>query len=160
MPAHSPALLQSTAHRLKGVGERIRSRRKSLKVSAATAAEAASMSRATLHRVESGDPSVTMGAYLNALAALGLAFDIADERAQVSAPASDSKLPAAIRVADYPQLRSAAWQLAADVLLTPEEALGIYERNWRHLDRDAMDEREADLLAALIRGPGKGHLLV
>lgn len=34
------------------------------------------MSRVTLHRIERGEPSVTMGAYLNALAVLGLDFEI------------------------------------------------------------------------------------
>lgn len=118
------------------------------------------MSRATLHRVEAGDPSVTMGAYLNALAALGLVLDVAEEPAQTPAPAIEAAMPSAVRVADYPQLQRAAWHLAADATLTPGEALGVYERNWRHLDRQAMDEREAALLEALIRGPGKGHLLV
>jgi len=36
-------------------------KRKALRVSATVAAEAAGMSRVTLHRIEKGEPSVTMG---------------------------------------------------------------------------------------------------
>jgi transcriptional regulator with XRE-family HTH domain len=67
---------------------------KALKVSATTAAEAAGMSRMTLHRIERGEPSVTMGAY-------------------------------------------------------------TYERNWRHVDKSALDANERQLLADLARALGR-----
>ncbi|MGH8034803.1 MAG: helix-turn-helix domain-containing protein, partial [Lysobacterales bacterium] len=66
MPAHTPAITNATAERLTKLGKQIRAHRKSLRINATTAAEAAGMSRVTLYRVESGEPSVTMGAYLNA----------------------------------------------------------------------------------------------
>ena len=107
------------------------------------------MSRVTLHRIERGEPSVTIGAYLNALAVLGLDFEIlapaADEREK-----ADRKgwIPARIRLDEYPQLKQLAWQVQIDTL-TPAEALSIYTRNKRHIDERAMDERERDLLKAL-----------
>ena len=47
--------------------------RKKRRISTASMAERAFLSRSTLARMEKGDPSVSMGAYLSALAILGLA---------------------------------------------------------------------------------------
>lgn len=107
------------------------------------------MSRVTLHRIERGEPSVTIGAYLNALAVLGLDF-------KVHVPATTDRendyrkgwIPARIRLDEYPQLKQLAWQVHADTL-TPTEALSIYARNKRHIDDRAMVERERDLVTAL-----------
>lgn len=44
----------------------------SVRVTAIACAEAAGMSRVTLHRIEKGNPSVTIGAYINVATALGL----------------------------------------------------------------------------------------
>ena len=74
MPAPSPFTTEEVVTRLGAIGACIRAQRKALHVSATTAAEAAGMSRVTLHRIERGEASVTMGAYLNATAALGLAL--------------------------------------------------------------------------------------
>jgi transcriptional regulator with XRE-family HTH domain len=145
------------AEKLKALGEKIRAHRKALRVSATTAAQAAGMSRVTLHRIENGEPSVTMGAYLNAMAALGLDFGI------LGAPAADKNaderkdwIPARIRLADYPQLKQLAWQVHGTDALTPAEALSIYERNWRHLDVAAMEPRERNLVDALRLALGEG----
>jgi transcriptional regulator with XRE-family HTH domain len=147
MPARPPVITSTTAKKLESLGQRIRVHRKALHVSATVAAEAASMSRVTLHRIEHGEPSVTMGAYLNAIAALGLDFGIVttDRR-------DDNRkgwIPARIRLPDYPQLKQLAWQVHGIDELTPVEALGIYERNWRHLDFAVMEPRERDLIDAL-----------
>ena len=162
MPSTAPPVAQGAGRRLEAFGQRIHARRKALKISATTTAEAAGMSRMTLHRIERGEPSVTMGAYMNALAALGLDVDViapADAAATKPAPpASASTPPGAIRIADYTQLRRLAWQLPADAELTPEEAWGIYERNWRHADTSALDPRERQLLADLARALGRRPL--
>lgn len=163
MPATSPRLADATATQLGAIGQCIRARRKSLRVSATTAAEAAGLSRVTLHRIERGEPSVTIGAYLNAMAALGLTMDIAPQPPSARAPDAQPgapALPARIRLADYPQLRQLAWHIPGATELTAEEALGLYERHGRHIDRAALAPREKELLDALARGPGKGHLLV
>ena len=101
---------------LKALGAQIRARRKALGVSATVTAEAAALSRVTLHRIEKGTPSVAMGAWANVCAALGMAL---------------------------------AWQVQGTDWLAPLEAHGIYERNARHLDSAALDERERTLMEAL-----------
>ena len=78
MPAKAPPMGDLLATRLRALGERIRAQREQQKVSATTTAEAAGMSRVTLHRIERGEPSVTMGAYLSAMAAVGLDLALAD----------------------------------------------------------------------------------
>ena len=152
MPAKSPHASLATADNLSAIGAQIRAQRKALHISATVAAEAAGMSRITLHRIENGEPSVTMGAYLNALAALGMALSINPPNApahQLDDEARRGWLPARIRLADYPQLKLLAWQLKGTDTLTPQEALGIYERNWRHLDMPALIPHEQDLIDTL-----------
>ena len=58
-------------------------------------------------------------------------------------------IPARIPLADYPQLKQLAWQIHGTEYLTPSEALSIYERNWRHLDLVAMEDREKNLIEGL-----------
>jgi transcriptional regulator with XRE-family HTH domain len=60
----------------------IRAHRKRLGVNGTTTAEAAGMSRVTLYRIERGEPSVTMGAYIGALDALGLELEVVDPHAK------------------------------------------------------------------------------
>lgn len=160
MPAHSPAVATTAVDSLVRLGQQIRARRKSLRVNATATAEAAGMSRVTLHRIEHGEPSVTMGAYVNAMAALGLEFGILSP----STPAADTTediregwIPARIRLADYPQLKQLAWQVHGTDTLTPVEALGIYERNSRHLDLQTLELREQHLIEALRLALGDGR---
>ena len=158
MPAKTPPVEDRTLALLKRLGARLRAHRKRHGITATTTAEAAGMSRVTLQRIERGEPSVTIGAYLNVLAALGLEIDVVDTIARVEdreAPA----LPASIRLADYPELERVAWQLqAAEV--TPAEALDLYERNWRHVDTERMEARERALVNALAHRFRGGRLLV
>ena len=152
MPANAPLIPPAVAEQLAALGDQIRARRKALKVSATTLAETAGMSRVNVHRIEQGEPSVTMGAYLNVLAALGMNFAAADAGEAPAENAADDMagwLPARVRLADYPQLKQLAWQVQGMDELTPREALGIYERNWRHVDEAALLPRERNLIAAL-----------
>jgi len=163
MPARAPALSDAAAIKLAALGERLRDRRRALDVSAVDAAESAGMSRVTLHRIERGEPSVTMGAYLGAAAAVGLELELVDPgagRRGTQRTAGNPPYPARIRLADYPQLRQAAWQLHGVPTLSPQEALGLYERNWRHVDTGALEPRERALIDALVRHLGGGRLLV
>lgn len=159
MPATSPLPHAAVSTRLGALGRGIRARRKALGVSARAAAESAGISRVTWYRIEGGEPSVTMGAYLNALGALGLEIQVAD-RAEPAKVAIAEAVPERILLADYPQLEHLAWHAPGLAELTPAEALGVYERHWRHLDRDALDPRERALLEALVRQEGGGRLLV
>lgn len=167
MPAKAPANPAVVAEQLAALGACIRAQRKLLRVSATALAEASGMSRVSVHRVEQGEPSVTMGAYLNVLAALGMTFSatvVADEPAEKPADDKAGWLPARVRLADYPVLQQLAWQVQGADELTPREALGIYERNWRHVDAAALLPRERNLLDALrlafagAESPGSGDV--
>ena len=155
MPAHIQAVDKTAAQKLAVIGQQIRSRRKALKINATVAAEASGVSRVTLHRIERGEPSVTSGAYLNALTALGLDFGIIQpaltppDATPQSTPNPPHWIPARVRLADYPQLKQLAWQVHGTDELTPAEALGIYERNARHLDAQALEPSERNLIDAL-----------
>jgi len=99
---------------------------------------------------------------MNALNALGLDFGVvgtATAGADTGSVAQDRKgwIPARVRIADYPQLKGLAWQVHGTDELTPIEALGIYERNERHLDPRSMEPSERDLLEALRLALGRGN---
>lgn len=117
------------------------------------------MSRVTLHRIERGEPSVTMGAYLSAIDAVGLQLELRDPQA-LPATADIASLPQRVRLADFPQLEGLAWHLHDVDELSPAEALSLYERNWRHIDRRGMEPAERALLQALVDRLGGGRLLV
>ncbi|HKB83936.1 MAG TPA: helix-turn-helix domain-containing protein [Burkholderiales bacterium] len=142
--------------RLALLGERIRTARKRQRVTAVAAAQTAGISRVTLHRIERGEPTVAVGAWVAVATALGLNFDLLDAKAAARA----TKLPKRIRLRDFPQLKKLAWQLHGVDEISPPEALDLYERNWRHLDRAALSNEEAVLIDALSRELGGGRLLV
>lgn len=126
----------------------------------AAAADAAGISRVTWHRLEKGEPSVAVGSWFAALAVLGLRAELVPasqlEQQVTQAPVAMDSLPLQIRPDDYPQLRQLAWQVHGLGALTPREALGIYERNWRHLDEAALEPRERQLIDALRQVFDKG----
>ncbi len=164
MPAIAPPSGETVIAGLAALGERLRVERKRLGVSATTAAEAAGMSRVTLHRIERGEPSVTMGAYANAAAALGWSLGLHDpSRAASAAKPTRSRqgdAPPPIRLHEFPQLRRLAWQYQGATEVTPAEALSLYERNWRHVDQAALSPQERELVQHLVVSLGGGRLLV
>ncbi|MCM2277899.1 MAG: helix-turn-helix domain-containing protein [Oligoflexia bacterium] len=161
MPAAAPHIGTVIENRLRELGERLRARRKQLGISAVATAEAAGMSRVTLHRIERGEPSVTGGAYVSVIFALGLELELVDPRGRKrKRGARAAAVPPEIRLADYPQLRRLAWQLKKTTVISPEEALKIYERNWRHVELKKMDSREREFLEALLAAFGRERLLV
>ena len=135
-------------HRL---GGEIRARRKALGVNATSTAESAGISRVTLHRIEKGEPSVAMGAYLSVMAALGLQLLATNPPASIN---PEGSIPTKIKLDEFPQLRQLAWQILGTDTLTPLEARDIYERNWRHLDKSKLEHRERQLIHALREGLG------
>lgn len=159
MPAKVPPVGDFLVTQLKALGERIRAHRERQKVSATVAAEAAGMSRVTLHRIERGEPSVAMGAYLSAADAVGLRLELRDPQAHPATP-DIARLPARVRLADFPQLKRLAWQLHDVDELSPADALNLYERNWRHIDQSDMEPSERALLKILVDQLGGGRLLV
>lgn len=163
MPTPPPPLDKVAAARLTALGGRLRAHRKALRVSATTTAEAAGISRVTLHRIERGEQSVTMGAYAAVIAALGLDLALVDPGSSADRSAPKKPLPKRIKLADYAQLRRLAWQrgdTSKATTVTPKDALALYERNWRHVDRAAMTDAERELLQRLVDEIGGGRLLV
>lgn len=135
------------------LGHQIRSHRKALGVNATVAAESAGISRVTWHRIEKGEPSVAMGAYVKALETLGLKVGIKGDSNQ----SLHDCIPVNIQLSNFPQLRQLAWQVSHEEKLTPLEAWSIYERNWRHLDQTAFTNEERQLVKALQQAVGGGR---
>lgn len=153
MPAKLSFISKGVSGQAVDIGEQIRAQRKSLGVSATTAAEAAGMSRVTWYRIEKGATSVTFGACLSALTVLGLDLQIVQASGDDQSSDYDrnhaESIPVKIAFANYPQLKQLAWQVHGVDTLSPREALTIYERNWRHLDLETMESYERDLIVAL-----------
>ena len=152
MPAKPPLINQAAAETLVTIGLRIRAHRKAMRISATAAAEAAGISRVTLHRIENGEPAVTVGAYTNVIHALGLEIGIQDAGAETTTEPEGNwagLIPVRIRLQDYPELKRLAWHVHGVEELTPAEALGIYERNGRHLDTALLTTKERDLIEGL-----------
>lgn len=64
-----------------------------------------------------------------------------------------------IRVNTYPQLHMLCWNRPDDAVVDGEEALELYERNWRFVDPDAFTDEERKLLDTLVTRHGHGVLL-
>ncbi len=164
MPASSPFTSVTQKKALHLLGEQLRNRRKALQVTAVTAAEAAGISRMTLYRVERGDPSVTFGAYFAVVSALGLEVKFFDPVTSGLRPSREKgkkkSLPTKIRVADYAQLKRLAWQIKKSARISQQEALDLYERNWKHVDLKSMEPHEREFLEDLMAALGRERLLV
>ncbi|MCC5861858.1 MAG: helix-turn-helix domain-containing protein [Gammaproteobacteria bacterium] len=152
MGTKSPELLAVSAAALTRLGQQIRARRKAFGISAAATAEAAGVSRVTLHRIEKGEPSVSIGAWFNVAAVLDL-----KPGGLLETKAADPKgwIPARIPLDRYPQLRALAWHVQGVDSLSPVEALAIYERNARHLEESQLSPAEQNLIEALREALGE-----
>ena len=159
---NTAAPLPLTPPALAAMGRKIRQQRKALRINATTTAEAAGISRVTLYRIECGEASVSMGAYLNAATALGMNLEVTipEDTSQKRPEAAKEAFEGLVRISDYPQLRQISWHLAGLDQVTPADALRIYERNWRHVDQQAMDVHEQALVRHLVENYGNGTLLV
>lgn len=143
MPAKNPALPPPSLQALSDLGARLRLRRKALGLNATVVAEAAQIARATLHRVETGEPAVTMGTYLAVMHALGLSLQ------DLAPPSAPEAMSTTITLADFPQLRALAWHIPHMTQVSRDEARGIYQRHWRHLNRQALTASEQALILSL-----------
>lgn len=141
-------ILKGATEQLAALGSAIRLKRKELKVTAVAAAESAGLSRVTWHRIEKGEPSVSAGAYFSALAVLGLQTQVDTKKKRVNGHSKDY-IPLEISFKEYPQLKFLAWQIHGTEYLTPKEAWGIYQRNWRHLEEEKLNEQESQLIQKL-----------
>ena len=96
---------------LNRLGAQITARRKVLRIRAQICAEVAGISRVTLHRIEKGEPSVNIGAYMQVCEALGLRLTLSplvDQKMDDNL--GDPEMPY-IRIKDYPQLKALALSL-------------------------------------------------
>jgi len=159
MPAASPPLTPKAADSLSELGSILRRQRQSLKVNATAAAEAAGVSRVTLHRIEKGEPSVTAGAYAAAALTLGLRLQAVPAVAPPARFDRKAWIPVRVRLSEFPKLKELAWQVHGTDELSPREALDIYERNWRHVDVGTLSPEEQDLVNALRQALGGGSAL-
>jgi DNA-binding XRE family transcriptional regulator len=133
------------------IGQLIRQHRKSFKITANAAAEAGEISRVTLHRIEKGEPTVSMGAYLNVISALDLNFHVST-KGDVGYEAYRNRvgqIPVRISLADYPQLKELAWHVQGVGDLSLIEAHSVYERNKRFLDNENLSDSEQELIELL-----------
>ena len=133
------------------IGQLIRQHRKSFKITANAAAQTAGISRVTLHRIEKGEPTVSMGAYLNVICALGLHLNLSAKTDRENAASGDDvgKLPVRLSFSDYPQLKELAWHVQGVDELSLVEAHSIYERNKRFLDIENLSDSEQELIELL-----------
>jgi DNA-binding XRE family transcriptional regulator len=136
---------------LADIGQLIMQHRKSFKITANAAAETAGISRVTLHRIEKGEPTVSMGAYLNVISALDLNLHLSAKTDIENTANADSvgKLPVRISLSDYPQLKELAWHVRGVDELSLVEAHSIYERNKRFLDIENLSDSEQELIELL-----------
>lgn len=151
MSAASPLAGDEQKADLALLGARLRDRRKALAVTMVACAEAAGVSRVTPHRIELGNPSVTIGAYSNVAAAWGSIS---------SYPSSTVPAMRRRRYGDYPGLRGLAWQTDAGTEISETEALNLYERGWRHLDHEALTDHERAFIQHLADTYSHGKLRV
>lgn len=148
------------------IGSKIRQERRRLKISTVDMAEAAGISRVTLHRIEHGEGTVALGMYAKALDVLGLAFDVVCRKAVATATGgADEALQDAERI-DFvffegcPQLKRIGWHIHGINGLPAKDALNLYERNWRHVDQKAMTDHERHVVSKLVKDFGNGRLLI
>lgn len=142
------------------LGAQLRERRGELGVNATVTAESAGISRVTLYRIERGEPSVAIGAYMSVIQALGLKFEVINPLFRQEHSHRTKKLPSKIRIGDYQQLKRIAWQLKETQEIPLQDALSLYERNWRHLDFKKMNENEKRFIKSLLTKYGKERPLV
>lgn len=132
---------------LVALGKQLRERRRQLGLTQEEVARASGVSRVTLLRVEKGVSSVSAGALVSVAEALGTTLSLSHGLRH--------SVPEKITLRDYPGLQSLGWQLSPTTVVAPYEAWSIFARNWRHLNRENLDEHEARFLEALEHNFGK-----
>jgi len=65
-----------------------------------------------------------------------------------------------IKLSDYPQLTLIAWNRHQESFISEEEALALYEANWRWIDEKTLTTRERKLIDQLVKNDGNGVLNV
>lgn len=76
MERRTSTLYPASAKELRALGDRLKDARLRRRFSMETVCARADISRPTLYKIESGDPSVAMGSYVQVLRVLGLVPDL------------------------------------------------------------------------------------
>ncbi|MGX9718385.1 hypothetical protein ACWYXJ_29580 [Janthinobacterium lividum] len=69
-------------------------------------------------------------------------------------------VPETLKIGTYPQLSLIAWSRQPGDRITAEEAFGLYESNWRFVDKDALNDLERSLIEDLTETYGNGMMNV
>lgn len=133
---------------LRILGEKIRDERKMLGITSYNLAEIAGISRMTLYRIEKGESTVKIGAYVDVLDALNL--ELIATNYNVSA--DSSTVPTMIKLIDYPELKSICWHIPNAVEISPVQAHNLYERNQRHIESES-SRQKSEILFHLYKVP-------
>lgn len=64
-----------------------------------------------------------------------------------------------IPIKEYPQLRLLCWNRPHISKINGNDALFLYERNWRFIDTKTLTHKEKNLLNKLVKKYGNGVLL-
>lgn len=64
-----------------------------------------------------------------------------------------------LHIDDYPQLNAIAWNRLGNRMISEQDALALYERNWLYVDVPALEAREKALIDRLVNEYGKGVFL-
>lgn len=64
-----------------------------------------------------------------------------------------------IKINDYPQLKLISWNIHADNI-NEQDALDLYELNWRYVDQENLTTAESNLIQRLVTQNGNGVLNV
>lgn len=64
-----------------------------------------------------------------------------------------------IETSHYPQLWLLCWSRPGNPVLDGQEAFDLYERNWRFVDTEALEDGERGLIALLTARYGNGIML-
>ena len=131
-------------------GPRLRAARKQARLTQEELAARAGIPRQKLIDLEQGKPGVAIDKFLAVIEALGLELELTPK---------PEKAPR-IRLNKFPELRQLAWNRPGNEWIDEHDALALYERNWRYVDKDHMTPEERALLQHLVAKHGGGILHV
>jgi DNA-binding phage protein len=155
MPSPAPITSEAAQRTLAQMSQAIKTQRKNLGISAVSAAQSAGISRVTLHRIETNAASVTAGAVIGVIDAIGLSLYVRPNNDNATAVDSGAAtnysgwLPVQVHLSQYPVLKQLAWHIQGNDALTPQQAWEVYTRHARHIEPNTVSPSEQNLIDAL-----------
>jgi transcriptional regulator with XRE-family HTH domain len=174
-------VMDTVIEAISALGARIAALRKGKRMRQEDVAAAAGVARATVREIEHGSITAEIGSYFRVLEVLDALNDV-NLVVQLPAHPADGAARPVMRVRpprpvalvrridragdkdvvhldDYPQLAQIGWSRAVRET-TGEDALALYEANWRFVEQDKLTAREKALLERLVKKYGHGVLNV